>query len=196
MKKILLIAILNVLIFIGHSYGEITFEKKRLTLNFKCYEDGNYDKQVGFQKFNWKSNENKDYFLYAKFIDSNNYYGLPLSVVYHYKNQKVGGKKYSNIYVFYNFIDDFEWKNKNHNVLIKKILYQINKKEFFLKEILYSIGKDYNKLSTIQKKMDNEFDDQKYMGYVVPLSQMFIDTENKNSKNRLFTYGSECKKIN
>ena len=168
--------------------------KKNLDLNFKCFKEGKYQKQIGFQKFIWSSNQT-EYYLAAQFIDSDKYYGLPLSSVFQYENQTLNGKNYPNIYVFYNTLENFEWENKKHNVLIKKFLYQINDEDFFLKEVLISISDDYETLKTIEELMYKEYDDQKYMTYLIPLTQMYMDAENNNKDQRLLTFGNECKII-
>jgi len=53
---------------------------------------------------------------------------------------------------------------------------------------LISISDDYETLKTIQDLMDKEYDDQKYMTYLIPLTQMFLDAENSNKEQRLFTF--------
>ena len=195
-KNFYLLIFLTFFAFLLNSYSlaEITFEKKKLDLNFKCFKDGKYSKQFGFQKFTWLSNQT-EYFLAAQFIDDKKYYGLPISSVFQYENQTLNGKNYPNIYVFYNTVENFEWENKKHNVLIKKFLYQINDKDFILKEVLISISDDYETLKTIQDLMDKEYDDQKYMTYLIPLTQMFLDAENSNKEQRLFTFSNECEII-
>ena len=66
-----------------------------------------------------------------------------------------------------------------------------------MKSIFISINQqeDYDSLATIIKLMDKEYDDQKFMAYLVPLTQMFLDVENNNLKNRLFSSVERCEKI-
>ncbi len=194
MKKIIFIGCL--LLWVTSAFGEITFKKKKLDLNFKCFDDSKFSKQIGFKRFEWKANQT-EYFVAAHFHNNDGYYGLPYSTVYEYENQNIDGRNYPYIYIYYNTLEGFEFDKKKHNILIKRFLYQLNDEKFVLKSIFISINQqeDYDSLATIIKLMDKEYDDQKFMAYLVPLTQMFLDVENNNLKNRLFSSVERCEKI-